>query len=290
MSFTYSPSFSYFTLTDPAGIPATTVSVDGDIRIKFYPVWYKQVTLEWSIPPFWGDCSFNIYRSYSPEGEFIKMNATPILGNSFRDAESQAFNKFSHDYYIVEVILPTGSTIRSPATTMENTRKKSIQLKAMDIQRREYILLSKFTGVNSILFKRRTYGKRCSLCWNEDIQKSMDDNCPSCLGTSFEGGFFPGVNCYVQYESTPDTLARTYFGKFQASQIAAWTISYPDIASHDVLLRIPDWKMYHVDGITSTELQTVSVRQIMQLVELDKSSVEYNLCTRDTEVFPTEYQ
>ncbi len=290
MSFNYSLNFSYFPISAPIVEPTTSVADKSSINIKFYPIWYKHVTMEWDIPVEWGNCTFNVFKSATEDGPFEQINITPISTNYIKDSTTEAFSKFNKDFYILEVILPSGSTIRSRAVSWRKTRHKMVELKALDIQRREYLLMSKFSGAETLVFRRKTYGERCPDCWNYDTERIMDDKCPTCLGTSFNGGFFTGIKTYLQYETTPNAISLTYFGKFEPNQLGAWTISYPELNSLDVIIRLNDWKAYRIERIVPTELATVPVRQILQLTELDKTSVEYKLVTRDLTEFPGAYQ
>lgn len=295
MSFNYSTSWSYFPIVGSISTGVTTATghanaISDKVIVKLYPFWYKQVNLEWSMPANWGNCFFNIYRCESQDGDFILLNTSPLSGNTFTDTSTMAFSKFNKDYYIVEVILSTGQVIRSTPTSWQNTRTKLVDLKALDIQRREWLLLTKFTGIESYVFRRRTYGERCPNCWNPDTEMVTKDDCQVCFGTSFKGGYFPATKTYIQYDPTPNSLALDYFGKFESNQIPAWTISYPEMNSFDLVLRKPDWKMYRINNIGTTELQAVQVRQLLQLIELDKESVEYKLILTDDSIFPAEYR
>ena len=159
-----------------------------------------------------------------------------------------------------------------------------------EIQRREYLLLSKFVGVKSFLFRKRSYGKRCTNCWDPTIEQVTNDHCPYCLGTSFEGGYFDAAPLYLQYETTPNSRDKVYFGKFESNQIGAWTISVPVVNSEDVIVREGDWAMYRVDKIMTTELQANTVRQIMTLTQLAKGDVEYQLIQRQLPEFKNGYK
>jgi hypothetical protein len=289
MGFSFDYSWGYYPLAGGGPLPTANLKTD-KISVKFYPVWYRQVTLEWSVPAVWGHCLFNIYRCETESGPFTRLNQTPINSNHFADTSTMEFSKFNKDYYIVEAILPGGATLQSSAISIENVRSTPIQLKALDIQRREWILLSKFNGAKTLAFRRKTYGKRCSLCWNPDTERVMRDNCPNCLGTSFDGGYFPAYETFVNYDPTPNALILEYFGKSEPNQIPAWTIGVPELNSFDVLVRLPDWKVYRIAQINATELQTVPVRQIMQLIELSKETVEYQLIQKDSTAFPVNYQ
>lgn len=286
MSFNFAYNWSYYPISDQPNL-ITNILDDTDITISFYPIWYKRAALEWTIPSAWGACTFNVYRGPSDAGPFEKLNATPINSNYFKDTTSLAIDKFNQDYYILEVVKPDNSIVQTSPRTWQATRRDFIQLKAQDIQRREWFLLSRIAGAESMIFRRKSYGKRCSHCWNETTERVMDDNCKYCLGTSFEGGYFPGFSTFIQYDATPNQTYFQYFGKFQPNQIGAWTTCVPDIGSLDLVLRLPDWKMYRVIQVANTELKTVKVKQMLQIIELDKTSVEYQLAIQQ---MPGDYQ
>lgn len=247
------------------------------LPLTIYPVFYKHNVVEWSAPDFWGNCSFDIYRSETEYGPWEKLNPTPVTGNHFKDATTQDFSKFQNGFYTVECLLPSGQRIKSAATTWQNKRTGWADLRAIEIRRRESLLLSKFTGIKTFIFRRRNFGKRCPECWNFETEQVTKDHCSTCLGTSFEGGYFNGFETLVQYDPTTNDAVLSYQGKVEQNQIPAWTIDYPEISIFDLILRVPDWKLYRVDRVFGTELQAVVVRQSMLLTELAKESIEFKL-------------
>jgi hypothetical protein len=159
-------------------------------------------------------------------------------------------------------------------------------IRAAEITRRETILLDKFVGVDSLIFRKKYFGQRCPNCYNEDIEKVTKDHCLTCLGTSFIGGYFPGMLTKMCYEISPNNTQLTYLGKLETNQTSAWTISSPALMTHDLILRIPDYSLFRIESINQTELQTVQVRQVVQITELSKNSVEMNLINS---VVPSTY-
>lgn len=274
-------------LADNGDVPSP---VNSAIRVRVYPRWYHYVAMEWTVPAEWGDCVFNVYHSATEIGNYSKINQAPINGNSLIDYTAQDYSKFRNGYYIVEAILlgASNAAMRSKPVTWHNTRRSWVDIRATDIQRRENVLLRKFTGVKSYLFKRRTYGLRCSNCWDAKSETVTKDHCTVCFGTSFEGGYFPPIPLFVQYEPTPSNVMKTYFGRFEPNQIGAWTIAMPDISSDDIVIRTGDWNVYKVGSVQTTELQAVPVRQIMQLTQLGRRDVENELVTKRLAEFPTE--
>ena len=248
-----------------------------EISVTIYSIFYDHMTVEWSIPSNWGNCTFNVYRAPSDSGPFEKINETPLIGNSFKDPDNKDVSKARSSYYKIEVRLPSGQYVSSKPITYINKRSNWVQIRADEIRRRELLLLRKFVGVRSLLFRRKTFGNRCSKCWDFTIEKIMKDHCTSCMGTGFEGGYFEGLELLVQYEQTLSQPVLGPGGLAEPNIIPAWTVNYPEIHSFDMLLRVPDWKMYRIEALQPTELQTVVVRQIMTLLELDKESIEYQL-------------
>lgn len=256
------------------------------IETTIYPTFYKHIVIQYNIPPHWGNCHFDIYRAESEIGPFTKVTPTPITGFFFKDTNTDDFSKFMNGWYIVEVQLPDGRRIQGPATTWQNKRSNWTQIRAKEVERREILLLEKFVGIKSYIFRRRYFGMRCKKCWNPLIEKVTQDHCPDCLGTSFEGGYFPGFETLFQYDQTPSNAELEYRGRLEKNTASAWTVSFPQIEAYDLVLRVPDWKMFRVDAIQTTELQTVPVRQITTLVELDKESIEYKLAAQ---AMPAEF-
>jgi hypothetical protein len=288
MSFSYKYTWDYYPLFTFKSLTSSD-SISGNISITIYPVWYHQITLEWTIPDDWGACTFNVYKSNYRESGYEQLNETPISANYFKDTTTTLDSKFNHDFYIVEAILSTGKRIQSPAKTWENIRNAFVEIRALEVQRREWILLTKFTGVNSYVFKRKTYGARCPNCWSHDLEKITKDNCTICMGTSFTGGYFEGINTLFQYDPSPNKITLGYFGKFEQNELTAWTIAYPELNARDVVYRVHDSAMFLISDLVATELQTVPVRQIAKLTQLDRQSSEYQLLV-DNALIPTLYQ
>lgn len=262
-----------------------------NIQVTLYPSWYEQIVAEWSVPAQFGNCLFNVYFSQTEDGPYNKINQVPIKGTFLADSTTQEYSKFDHAFYKVEAILLDygNALLRSEPTTWGAYQNPWVGLRSREIQRREQLLLRKFVGVKSYLFRKLSYGKRCPLCYDPRTEQVLDDHCPDCLGTSFSGGFFEPVPILAQYETTPNSRDKTYFGKVEENQLGAWTTSLPQINSEDVVVRTGDWAMYRVSRIMTTELQANTVRQILTLTQLSKGDVEYKLVKRHLPDFPDKY-
>jgi hypothetical protein len=268
--------------------PTTTSE---NIIVTTYPRWYKHIVVQWSIPADWGLCTFNVYYSPNSTGDWQRMNQAPLPGPFFTDTEEQEYSKFNNGYYIVEAILTQqgNKTIASLPSRWSTAQRDWVGLRSREIQRREFFLLAHFTGIKSYLFQRKTFGERCPNCWDCEREVVYKDNCDVCFGTSFKGGYAQAAPLMIQYDASPNSNIKTYFGKWEPNQIGAWTISVPKIQPDDILLRVGDWNLYRVEEISPTELQGNTVRQILKLTQLAKSEIENDLITQDLADFPQIY-
>ena len=275
----FSFGFGYFPSLSSIFLAPTLESKH--IKVKLYPVFVSHLTVEWSIPTNYGACTFNVYTAPQETGPWEKINSGPINSNHYRLPLYPDASKFNNYHYLVECIRSNGTRTQSLPATIQNVAIPWVNIRAKEIRRREWLLLRKFTGIKSILHKRKTFGKRCNTCWDPINEKTTQDHCPDCLGTSFEGGYFPGYLTLVEYDPTPNNSQFGYQGRIEPNQIPAWTIDIPEISTFDIILRLPDWKVYRVNSIQSTELQIVPVRQLLTLTELDKESVEFKLANQE---------
>jgi hypothetical protein len=285
MAFSSAFNFDRFLRLPPGLLPTADPVLSGrlatgEINVQVFPLWYSHASVSWSVPATWGRCLFHVYSVQA--GEVTRLTTQPIEGPFFKDTTLRETSKSHSIDYVVEAILLdfSGLVKSSLPTSWGHKRRNWVELRATEIQRREFVLLSKFAGVKTFLFKRRVYGQRCTRCWNAKAEVVTDDNCQVCFGTSFEGGYFDAVPLFVQFDSSPNTRQNSYAGQTEMNSIGAWTISHPKIDPDDIVIRTGDWAAYNVSQIAATELQTVTVRQLLTLSQISKSDVERFLVTK----------
>ena len=159
-----------------------------NFKIQVFPYWFDRATIKWSIPADWGNCSFNIYRSEFEAGPFHKINAAPIVALIYQDTELEKFSKYHQNYYIVEAILHDkgNKLLKSSPYSWSYQQTRWVELRSIEIQRRLWLMLRKFMGVETTIFKRKNFGKRCTTCWDYKTLKVTNDQCPECFGVGVE--------------------------------------------------------------------------------------------------------
>lgn len=280
MTFSLSLRHDFFTSSSSTGQSSSvpTGNLNENIQVTVYPYWYDQVSLEWKVPSSWAGARFHVY--YWPGGSegYTRLTATPTSDLFFKDTSNRDYSKAQSGGYVVEAILPfTSEVVKSQLTTWGYKRRDRIEKIANEIQRREYMLLSKFAGAKSFFFRKKVFGTRCPRCWDKETEKVMDDHCEVCYGTSFEGGYYSPIAIYIQYDPTQANKRKSYVGDIEPTNLGAWTISMPEIVSDDIIIRSKDWNVYRVIDSNPTELQTRTVRQIMSITQLSRQDIENSL-------------
>lgn len=282
MAFTVAISQNWFIQAPMVfGPTASPTSPRNDnIEVSVFPNWYSDTSLTWKIPAAWGLAKFHVYFWLGGQEGIVRLTTQPLTDPSFKDPTAQDYSKFRNGYYIVEALLPSGQTVRSAPASWHYKRRDRLELIATEIQRREFLLLSKFNGVKSYLFRKKYYGLRCHRCWNPTTEKVMDDHCTVCFGTSFEGGYFDPLPLYINFDPTPNEIMKVFVGRTEPNMISSYTISLPEITADDIIIRTGDWNVYQVLKIQTTEMQANTIRQMMALTQLGKGDVENKLALR----------
>lgn len=278
MRLRHGPFYSFLS----TGSSLSSTLENPNLEVTVYPTWFDKATISWKTPDDWGECSFHVYVSESDSGPFRKLTQSPVQGLVFEDTSSRKFSKYNKDFYVVEAILldKGEAVLRSKPTSWENKPRRFVELRGLEIQRRFWLMLTKFMGVETLVFKRRTFGKRCSTCWDYSAKKVTNDQCPECMGTGWSQGYIQPYSTFMQFDVTLNNKDLTALGRSEINVIAAMTISFPEIDDWDLVFRVKDSRMYRVDKVTTTELLTSTVSQRLQLVELPKNFVEYSLLSR----------
>ena len=258
-----------------------------DIQVTLVPDWNTSMYISWEVPDTLGvgEPLFNIYASSSQEGPFVKITEDSILDNQYVTNWTNQDSKVYEEYFTVEISYTDGTIYRShPATPSVNLPRFHI-LRYRDIIRREAILLDKFVGVDTVVYVPKTYGLRCTECYDTVHQKLMHDHCSTCYGTGFQGGYNTGMLTKISYSPRDPNIENTYYGDAEPITITAWTIPYPYIPPRAILIRTGDRKAFRVESHRgTTEMLTIPQKQSLILRELSRDAIENSLIDIDDSI------
>lgn len=253
-----------------------------NIPVRVYPTWFVCARVEWDPLPSWGteNPRYNVYRSETQDGNYERLTSSPTTNTFWVDNGTWNSSKYADEWWVIEIITDVG-TFKTLPVAARPKRGSFQNNRATEINRREWILLRKFSGMDASILRRRHHGQRCPTCWDSVSRKVVGNKCQNCYDTGFTGGYYSAMNTKIQFDARIENQQWSYFGKFEPNQIGAWTIAFPDIQPNDLIIRHGDQKVFRVEQIQNTELLANPVRQIMRITELAKEGVEYGLLDRE---------
>lgn len=109
------------------------------------------------------------------------------------DPERRVYGKTQYTHYRVKLQTPNGVYYSKPTSKDGILNVRDWKL-AREIVRKEQ-LRSKFAAQEGYLLKHRTMGENCHRCLDLQTNEVTDPNCPECLGTGKQCGYFYPMAC-----------------------------------------------------------------------------------------------
>jgi hypothetical protein len=259
---------------------------------KVTPLYPRRIFVQWDLndPTENGTYTFQVRRSGSSEGPWEDLELGLQNGFSYIDdfdapvyednATAHPFSLQRQFYYQVTVIPPSGCTNGAVAEA------HGVDPELPPIQRglrrklryEESRLWKAFNGVRLALLKRRHWGQRCPDCYDDTTRACTLDNCTTCYGTSFIGGYWDPVILYGRIHPPHNIQAQTtQRDKNEASQHHITTLDVPLMQDDDLIVEIDTNQRHIVRRKTQTELKRKSVHQQLTTALLERGAVEYEL-------------
>lgn len=235
----------------------------------------NEILLSWSIAPTeedLGNFRFDLGRSNSPGGPFEPISSPLVNVFQFIDVAEQMKSNWRKLYWQLTVTDTVGGAEKkSPVISTEG--KPDFFL--LEIRRRNDLYLKRYVGVPAAVLIRKTFGQRCAQCFDNIKQREKISKCFTCFGSGFVGGYFPQVNGMVNFSPSPEMVQLIETGERQPNQTNLWLSYYPEISARDMIVEFPEQRRWRVVTVGKTERLRVTSRQIAQVVEINRSDVEY---------------
>lgn len=187
-----------------------------------YPFIKGGTLVEWTLHPKFLESSpyaFTLQVSHSGnpsanDWKNVKVVAgTPGTASySAADLSQRIYSNADILYYRVKLVTGDNHTYYSVPNAIYGDLTRSEQLIARDIIRKEQLRLTKFAGSCGLLFRAKLWGLPCDFegCLDHDTGAVHNDLCPTCFGTGWIGGYFPGVEYWIDF--TPEQKNATSTG------------------------------------------------------------------------------
>lgn len=199
--------------------------------------------------------------------------ATPVVP---REAPNQ-YSLARQIYYRVDVTPPSGTVFSSEPLPVEphlDTRTKLLKRK---IQRDQAVGYKRLNGIPIIVLKRRRWGERCPVCYDETTKQALVEHCTTCFGTSFVGGYWQPVLIRGRREAASVQTNVSSHGDNDVKIADFNILDYPLVEYQDVIIDLVRGDRYEVQRAHETELKSVPVHQKVTASLLNRGSVEYTV-------------
>jgi hypothetical protein len=263
VQFTPSPAYS----SSGGRVVLKSVKVLSYSLDRIYVTWEIEDTTE-EIHDYY----FSILRSESPAGPWETLVDEIEDRYSFTDGEVDLRDKWRKFYYKVKLDKKDASeTQESDPTTLS----APIDLVAAEVQHRERMYFTEFVGRRALLYPRRAFGQRCH-CYDEVLGKSERSRCLECYATGYARGYLNPVVIPIQIDPSAKSIQMQPDILTQQNHTAARTVAYPEIRPRDIIIEAEN-RRWRVGKVSKTERLRAVVHQELQLVEITRGDIEYQL-------------
>jgi hypothetical protein len=137
-------------------------------------------------------------------------------------------------------------------------------------------------GRNGFLLKARKWGKKCHKCVDFGTGRPVDDHCPVCMGTGYEGGYYEAIRLPIIDQAPQVASARTQIDYVESEILQARCVAYPVINRGDIWVGCNYNDRYIIDQCSPTSLyKGVPVVYTLSMKKLPQTAVAYSKDVKD---------
>ena len=193
-----------------------------------------EVGITWEVINASQAFEFFVERSGSSEGPWITLNSISIshaYGYIDRSLNTESVNR--QIYYRVRAV-SKDEILYSKVVILGQSTLNYI---GFAVARNKKLLLERFVGTKCFVFIRKTFGPKCTVCYDIARQKCISSYCTACYGTTFEGGYFAPIEMYLQLNPLTKANLKSDLQNTENLRIdGIWTGNYPILSPFDLII------------------------------------------------------
>lgn len=220
---------------------------------------------------------FEIHRGNSPEQfELLQTNLTL---NMYKDSTVNLYSFWRIFYYkiIVKRLSSASNTyvkIYETVCTLQIDQQDAV---TREISRRRELVNRQYAKNIGNLFIRKTFGERCTHCYDADFMASTDDECPYCYSTTIAGGYFiPSIEVSYSTGTAPKQDSDTEPTLSQVENMRFTIPGYPFATPGDIFVD-RHRNIWTVESLTYSKLNGSYTMQELYCSRTNYGEVEYKL-------------
>lgn len=168
---------------------------------------------------------------------------------------------------------PDPQTLFSPNPGMQ----KRLKLIQRAVQRRAVVNLQYFSGVYIVILKRKSFGVRCTKCFDQASKSVLISNCADCYGTGWEGGYYSALLSTAKIEESPLQAQTEQSSKTEIVQAQFELLDFPRLKKDDVIVEVDSNRRWIVSTIGERSLRRRRLTQHVSCSELSRTAVQYRI-------------
>ena len=241
--------------------------------------------IQWTIEDPNGNAgAIEVLRSTSPDGPFETVAKLPAGSYYYRDMDPGARAGLTYlvVYRIrVESSKTPGEFVISEPRTLNYDLIYNIQPHRARLGRTARynlkVMLERVNGTQYLFLKKKLFGPRCSVCFNQVTQDAMVSRCGECFGTTITGGYCDPIKVWIKVD--PGVIKQTFglAGSSDSNVVGGTMLDYPQADPGDLLVECSTNKRFLVAAVMRTENSGVTVHQDVQMSELVRYAIEYSI-------------
>jgi hypothetical protein len=216
--------------------------------------------------------TYDVERAESPAGPFDKIvegfKDRYVLRDYIAPAQRRVWASI---YYRVTAHTPSGDVV-SEAKTCDPRPP----LDGMEISRLHNKLLKEYVGRPVATLGIRTFGDRCSSCYDRVTGRRTASKCAVCWNTGFQRGYHKPIMAYMQID--PEMRQQTNTSELVSEQAmtSARLSVYPLLKPRDLIIE-GEGRRWRVANVRRTERLRAPIHQEVSLTLITPGDIEYKI-------------
>ncbi len=141
---------------------------------------------------------------------------------------------------------------------------------------REHYIYFKLKGVKIYAIKRKHWGAPCD-CKDPLTKGQTLYACTKCYGSGWQNGFYTPIESRAVFHEAATRTDTNHLGNTAQVSVTALMMASPQLHSKDILVEATTNRRWIVDQTLNPEIKRALVTQQLQVSELSRDSIEYEI-------------
>lgn len=216
---------------------------------------------------------WRVGRSESPEGPWDWLSPWVREVFSMRDNIGSHFSRAREFFYVLEV-RKRGT---SEATSFKSALRARPDLVGMEMILQVRMELRHGSGRAVFYVPKRTYGTRCSSCFDRETNTRIRSNCEACYDTGFAGGgYLSPIRTEADIREVDKNVVLTDYGKTVQADCSCRMSNYPPIKEGGLIITSENDR-YRIEKLTNSSHKGSPYEQNLYLHLIPRGDAEYRI-------------